>query len=317
MPDLPTIAPAGDRLERPSHRDPEQWARGVEGPVELGEADARIVLDDKRLRRAVRQATKKLETTGKQAPRAASRERGGALGEPPRSSAPAVPSARARLRAALRELRHAGLFLVLFIPVLPMLFPPGIRYGGVSEQASLRFFEVNFASYLLVCAIQLSLLGAWVLNPQRWQWTRLLSAAITLLMLAAVPWWMLLGAIEVPPRTWAPQLIPFGLAMPLAAANLWAWNSERGRRAELEEKIRQMRAMLRANPDLAGTGSGPRGPVRELQHVTRRWSEQDQQTLERRRARVLDILEARGLITPQITGRAAELPLGRWHELDD
>lgn len=235
----------------------------------------------------------------------------------PRNAIPATPTTRERWRDALRELRRAGLFVVLFIPVLPMLFPPGGRYGGVSEPAALRFFEVTFASYLLVCAIQLTLLVAWVLRPLRWEWTRLLSAGITLLMLLCVPWWMLMGTVEVPPRIWGPQLIPFGLAMPLAAANLWAWKSERSQRLRRLESIAEMRTMLREDPDPEGAEDGPRGPVRELRRTIRRLPKKDQLALERHRSDVLGVLETRGLITPRIAEQAGDLPLGRWHALDE
>lgn len=316
MPAPMTADQAGNSLTKPSRRDPEQWALGVEGPVDLGEADARLLLEDKRMSKAVRQATRKLEIAGKQSRCTTRRARGRADGLGARNEIPAAPSARERLCDALRELRHAGLFVVLFIPVLPMLFPPGGRYGGVSEPAALRFFEVTFASYLLVCVIQLTLLAAWALNPLRWQLIRMLSGWTTLLMLVVVPWWMLMAATPIHPRIWAPQLIPFGLAMLLAAANLWAAASERSRRARCEEDIQQMRTMLQADPDADGLEDGPRGPVRELRRIIRRLPEPEQKALDRRRVAVLGTLEARGLITPQRAERAAELPLGRWHELD-
>ncbi|MGA4669103.1 hypothetical protein ACPCG0_04765 [Propionibacteriaceae bacterium Y1923] len=82
-----------------------------------------------------------------------------------------------------------------------------------------------------------------------------------------------------------------------------------------------MTSLLREDSPVVGAGAEPaadgvRGAAGELRRTLRRMPEADRTALESTCTEVLDALEHRGAVSPQLVAQARTTPLGRWHELD-
>lgn len=282
------------RLTRDEHEDADvvEWAWQVPGPVDLGEAEARLILRDKRLTGAVRGTSARRGDAAARAERAA--------------------------RPAHRQIAWWMLFgLFLQLPVLPLLLAPGRRFGRwyTREQAAL-FFDVTAVCYTLMCLVLIVLMIAWLMRPLRLIGLRLAAAGATAAMGVILPLFLLVVGVFETPEGWPLRLIPFLAALVLALANLKTLLSRRNGRHHLQQDLEDIRQRLRADADPDGQQEGPRGPVRELRRVIRRLPQPEQDGLDRDREQVLEALRRREAISEETAAMAAELPLGRWHELD-
>ncbi|MGA4669104.1 hypothetical protein ACPCG0_04770 [Propionibacteriaceae bacterium Y1923] len=205
MTDLERAADAAAR--QPSRRDPVAGALAAEGPLRLAEAEARLVLQDRSLVRVVRLGGEKLRA--ERGGRAPDPEQWRRRGRPPRWSA------------------IVGLLVVLLAPLLSAPFSRWFPYADAG--AARRFFLLLGASYAVVCLLQLELLVRWVRDPLGWAGTRLVASLLVLLMLVVLPWFVVPALAMVPGKVAVLGVVPFTLAMVLAAANLWAVGSERTR----------------------------------------------------------------------------------------
>ncbi|EWS82443.1 hypothetical protein BF93_10825 [Brachybacterium phenoliresistens] len=269
-----------------------EWARQVPGPVDLGEAEARLILRDERLVGAVRGTSARRRDAAARAERAAG------------------PAHR----------RIAGWVLcavLVLLPALPLLLAPGRRFGRwfTREQAAL-FFDVTAVCSTLMCLVLAALLIAGIVRPGRLIGPRLAAAGATAAMGVILPLFLLVVGVFETPDGWQLRLIPYLLALALALATLKTLISRRHRRHHLQQDLEDVRQRLRADADAAEQQEGARGPVRELRRVIRRLPRLEQEGLDRDRQRVLEALRRRGAISEETAVMATELPLGRWHELD-
>lgn len=269
-----------------------RWARTTPGPVTLGEAQARLVRSNPLLAQAV------VASARKRRPRA-------------RDQAVA-PGARKGGWQRWGVRRRALWVVLLLLPVLAVFTVPS-RHSRSPESAQL-FFDVTFGTYVAAAALQAVLLVAWVLRPLLWEATRVLSAWITLAMVFVVPLLLLtVGALRGS-ENWLQHTIPVPIASLLAAANLGAAFSDRTRRHHEVQDLAWFEALLDV-PEAADRDR-PRSPARELRRTIRRLPESSQERLAKRCARVLEILDERGLVSGVDAAQAAATPLGRWHDLD-
>lgn len=293
----PEHAADAARAQPPSDRDPVAWALTADGPLRLGEAEARIVLQDRSLLRAVRFGGEKLR---------AARE--GRAPDPE------------RWRRRGGSPRWLPIVLLLLVLAIPLLSSPVGRFAPYSDAEAAQGFLILFgASYSLVSLLHLGLLLRWVRDSLTSAGTRLVSSLLTLAMLLVLPWFAVPAAVMASPVVAALGLIPFALAMVLAAVNLWAARSERTSAEELRAGIDEVSTLLRE--DAAATrrhagASDVRGAAGELRRTLRRLPEAERHALESTCAAVLDALEQRGEVPAELVARARTTPLGRWHELD-
>lgn len=280
----PRTQPAAVRTERRSE-ELLDWARTVSGPVPLGEVEARIIRADRRLEKAVHAKA------------------------PASTRDPAPRPARCVWRA-----------LLAVLPAVPLLFAPSKHRWTHTVEYAERFGVATAVCFSVVAIVQFVLLAIWLVRPLHADMTRLLSALATLAMGAILPALLLMAGIIATPETWdrlaATVILPFLVAIGLAAANMSVTCSRRSMQHREAGFVAEMRRMLSQDPDTEGTGTGPRGTVRELRRVIRRLPDADQDTLRSRCDRVLGQLRSRGLITPSTEEAARARPLGSWHVLD-
>ncbi|MCT1384700.1 hypothetical protein M4D54_03480 [Brachybacterium sp. p3-SID1565] len=293
----PERAADAARAQPPSHRAPVTWALTADCPLRLGEAEARIVLQDRSLVRAVRFGGEKLraEHEGRTADPERWRRRGGSP-------------------------RWVPIVLLLLVLAIPLQSSPIGRFAPYAgAEAAPGFLILLGASYALVSLLHLGLLLRWVRNPLRSAGTRLVSSLLTLVMLLVLPWFAVPAAVMAPPVVAALGLIPFALAMGLAALNLWAARSERTNAEGVRAAIDEVGTLLWEDTAAARRRAGAadvRGAAGELRRTLRRLPEAERHALESTCAAVLDALEQRGAVSAELVARARTTPLGRWHELD-
>lgn len=164
--------------------------------------------------------------------------------------------------------------------------------------------------------VQLALLVAWFLWPARAQRERAVSAVSALVAVPLVLFSAVIVLMRSVVESWTGVAITIPLVVALAAANLLAHRSLRSVRHRHAWEVRRIDAALRADSSRQRGEEDGDGPVAALGRAVTRMEDRSRAALRRDGARVLDALEDRGLIAPAATQAAAELPVGRWHELD-
>ncbi|MGO1225704.1 hypothetical protein ACT3SY_07430 [Brachybacterium sp. AOP42-E1-35] len=288
-----TTRRAARRRAREQLDDVAEWARTAEGPLTVAEAEARLVRRDRHLTSTVLDTRRHGETE--------------------------TPFLHPRLRAGLKPLRWALWAALIALPSLPLLLIP--RHTGSSSPAVLdhrtgRFLEALEVTSLLVIAVQLVLLLAWAVWPARAHVVRLISAVAVLLVFPLVLFSGLFLAIRGGTGDWGSPASLNIAAAALAIGNLLAVTSLRSLEHAHARDLQRIQHALTEDTEWRQQHSGPRGPVAALGWAVALLEEREQNALRRNGDRVLRALEDRGEIAPETTRAAAEMPLGRWHELD-
>lgn len=289
MPGQLSFRPRRGPREREEDRldDVAAWARTADGDLTLGEAEARL-------------ARSRGLTVDHVLGARDSRHEGGAL----------------QVLRPLAWVRWAGL---VAIPFLPLLLVPR-RTMSTSRLANhgraeflLNGIEV---AYGLVVLVQVALLLAWCFRPAHAQRERVVGAVSVLVAAPCVVFSTVIVVIGSVVESWTGAALALLLAAVLAAANLLAHLSLRTVRRSHARDVRRIRDALRDDDDWRSRGPGQHGPVTSLGRAVATMDESRRRSLQRDQARVLDALADRGKIDQETARAAAELPLGRWGELE-
>lgn len=284
------------------------WAQALTADAEVSPAEvqARLVLEDSRLRRAVERRTGRSRRRAPRSPEG-----------PARAADHDGPAPwRQRVSDGWRELKLAVVVAAIALPLLGLVFFPDWRTPHSARRVQTEsLISVVTDAFVATAVLHLVLLAVWTVRPGAFSGSILRYLHTQITIVAAVVFAPVLGVLFLGSGGerggWA--LLAVLLAVLLAILGFRAEVSERTSRHSVDDSVRRVARIIREDPDPSGKGGSERGPVRELRRVLRRLPDEDREALMRCRDEVLAGLLERGLLEDDVARRAAALPFEQMH----